>query len=175
MFGLGSFETNVLIGACITMIVLLALIGYLLSKSNKSNKEWPPSIGVCPDYWEDETGTGKKCKNVHKLGRCGDMSGPGGDGSDGYDLTWYAEKKNRCYTSKALKDICHLSWDGITNDDNACATGPSDDNANKSSSMPRFLIVIVLVIVIISVVYLMMSGGKKGGPTSTSASTYTSA
>lgn len=170
MFGLGSFETNVLIGACITMIVLLALIGYLLSKSNKSNKEWPPSIGVCPDYWEDETGTGKKCKNVHKLGSCGDPNN-----TDGYDLTRWAEKKNRCEASKVFKDTCNLSWDGITNDDNACATGPSDDNANKSSSMPRFLIVIVVVIVIISVVYLMMSGGKKGGPRSTSASTYTSA
>jgi hypothetical protein len=162
MFGLGSFETNVLIGACITMIVLLALIGYLLSKSNKSNKDWPPSIAVCPDYWEDVTGTGKQCVNVHKLGRCG------GDIEKGYDLTYWGDKKNRCDASKVFRDQCKLSWDGITNDDNACATGASTDDGNKSSSMSRFLIVMVVIIVVISLVYLMSGGNRGGESTSTS-------
>jgi len=147
MFGLGSFESNVLIGACVTLIILLAIIGYLLSLSKLSVSTWPPTIAVCPDYWEDPTGTGKECTNVHNLGKC--SGGP-------YDLTTLVVEKNRCQASKDVK-YCDLSWDGITNDDNACAA--SSDKQASSSSMPRFMTIAIVIIVIIAFMYLMSSSG----------------
>ena len=163
------FEINVLIGACIMLIVILAVIGYFLSQSNKNTKEWPPTIAVCPDYWEDTTGTGKHCKNVHSLGRCllpadeRSTSRQRPEEDKGVDLTAYATDKMRCESSKIFRDQCNVSWDGITNDDNACSTSDSKDKAAASSGMSRPMVIAIVIILIVALLYLFTGGSSNGG------------
>jgi hypothetical protein len=148
MLGLGPFESKVVGIACVILIFLLAIIGYILSKAKHESKPWPPTIAPCPDYWEDTTGTGKHCTNPHNLGRCGIDTIP----PQGVDLTYWSQAKNRCEASKLFSDTCNLTWDGITNDDMACAT-PS--KASSSSSIRSYLSIIAAIIVACALVYLI--------------------
>ena len=143
------FEKNVLISAIIILILLLAIIGYLLNDSIYSNKTWPPSIAVCPDYWEDKTGTGKFCENIRKLGRCH-------LDEKTYDFSKAIDPKLRCEASKDFK-MCDITWDGITNDDNACSS-PSDKSSDTSSSTNmRPIMIGITIITIIMILYLFQS------------------
>lgn len=155
MLGLDPFQTKVVGVACVVLIIMLSIIGYLLANSKLTDKTWPPTIAVCPDYWEDATGTGEHCTNPHNLGRC-DVSNAG---SNGVDLRIFAQPKKRCEMGKILRDDCNLSWDGVTNDDNACASTDSKKK-DDSSSMPPYMTIFLVILVIIALMYLM---SKRGG------------
>jgi hypothetical protein len=157
MFGLEPFQSKVVGIACVVLIVMLSLIGYLLANSKIESKVWPPTIAVCPDYWEDATGTGKHCTNPHNLGKCkNDATKAGGVG---VDWTYWKRPDKRCQASKVFRDECDLSWDGITNDDNACASTDSNQKTN-SSSMPPYMTIVLVIMVIIALMYLLSSHGK---------------
>ena len=155
MFGLEPFQSKVVGIACVVLIVMLSLIGYLLANSKGEAKEWPPTIAVCPDYWEDATGTGKHCTNPHNLGRCKDAATKPGGG--GIDWTYWRRPSMRCEASKVFRDDCDLSWDGITNDDNACASSKKDPTS--SSSMPPYMTIVLVIMVIIALMYLLSKRG----------------
>lgn len=159
MLGLDPFQTKVVGIACIILIIMLSIIGYLLAKSKLDNDTWPPTIAVCPDYWEDATGTGKHCTNPHNLGRC-DVSS---FGSEGVNLTAFTKPELRCKLGKLLKDDCNLTWDGVTNDDDACA---SKDSKKKqaTSSTPPYLTIFLVILVFIAIMYLV---SKRGGASAT--------
>jgi len=154
MLGLDPFQTKVVGVACVVLIIMLSLIGYLLANSKTQDKTWPPTIAVCPDYWEDTSGTGKHCTNPHNLGRC-DVSS---FGSNGVDLTAFTKPAMRCQAGKVFRDECNLSWDGITNDDNACAS--KDTKKKDDSSMPPYMTIFLVILVVIALMYLM---SKRGG------------
>ena len=154
MLGLDPFQTKVVGVACVVLIIMLSLIGYLLANSKTQDKTWPPTIAVCPDYWEDTSGTGKHCTNPHNLGRC-DVSS---FGSNGVDLTAFTKPAMRCQAGKVFRDDCNLSWDGITNDDNACAS--KDTKKKDDSSMPPYMTIFLVILVVIALMYLM---SKRGG------------
>lgn len=156
MLGLDPFQTKVIGAACVVLIIMLSIIGYLLANSRLADKTWPPTIAVCPDYWEDATGTGKHCTNPHNLGKCGSLEGPNESG--GADLTNWVKSKYRCEASKYLRDDCALTWDGITNDDNACAS--ADSKKKPESSMPPYMTIFLVILVIIALMYLL---SKRGG------------
>ena len=160
MFGLEPFQSKVVGVACVVLIVMLSLIGYLLANSKGEAKAWPPTIAVCPDYWEDATGTGKHCTNPHNLGKC-DVSAAG---SNGVDLTGAVKPAVRCQVSRAVRDDCNLSWDGITNDDNACASTDSKKK-DDSSSMPPYMTIFLVILVVIALMYLLSKRGKTEGTT----------
>jgi hypothetical protein len=160
MFGLEPFQSKVVGVACVVLIVMLSLIGYLLANSKLESNTWPPTIAVCPDYWEDATGTGKHCTNPHNLGKC-DISKLG---SDGIDLTSWTKPAVRCAASKGFRDECNLSWDGITNDDNACASADSKKK-DTSSSMPPYMTMFLVILVVIALMYLLSKRGKTEGAT----------
>ena len=154
MLGLDPFQTKVVGVACVVLIIMLAIIGYLLAYSKSADKTWPPTIAVCPDYWEDASGTGKHCTNPHNLGKC-DVSS---FGSNGVDLTAFTKPAMRCRMGKVMRDDCNLSWDGITNDDNACAS--KDSKKKDDSSMPPYMTIFLVILVVIALMYLM---SKRGG------------
>ena len=160
MFGLEPFQSKVVGIACVVLIVMLSLIGYLLANSKLESKVWPPTIAVCPDYWEDATGTGKHCKNPHNLGKCNPSVAP----VDGSDMTYWAKPSMRCEASKIFRDDCDLSWDGITNDDNACASADSKKKPD-SSSMPPYMTIFLVILVVIALMYLLSKRGKTEGTT----------
>jgi len=153
MFGLEPFQSKVVGVACIVLIVMLSIIGYLLANSKIESKTWPPTIAVCPDYWEDATGTGKECTNPHNLGKCHQKDGLP------MDLTAWAKPSMRCMASKVFRDECDLSWDGITNDDNACTSADSKKK-DTSSSMPPYMTIVLVIIVVIALMYLLSKPGK---------------
>ena len=70
-----SFQQIVLTIAIIFLILILVVIGYSLSNS-KTDKNWPPIVANCPDYWEDITDStlaavgSVKCKNTQSMGTC---------------------------------------------------------------------------------------------------------
>ena len=149
MISLGSFQKNVVIGASVTLVVLLAIIGYLLENSTELKETWPPTIGVCPDYWEDTTGTGKQCRNIHGLGQCKVPE-------QGVDLTWMQNPKERCNAKELLTD-CSITWDGITNDENACVkakTAPDDSKSLFSSSNINYFMIFLGICLIGLFIYL---------------------
>jgi len=160
MFGLEPFQSKVVGIACVVLIVMLSLIGYLLANSKAEAKEWPPTIAVCPDYWEDATGTGKHCTNPHNLGKCKDAATKPGGG--GVDWTYWAKPSMRCEASRVFREECDLSWDGITNDDNACA---SSKKKPASSSMPPYMTIVLVIMVVIALMYLLSKRGKTAGTT----------
>ena len=58
-----KFHIIVLSIATVALILILIFVGILLSKGN-TNEAYPPSYGICPDYWEvdtDETTNTSKC------------------------------------------------------------------------------------------------------------------
>lgn len=107
---LGPFQKNVVIIACVVLIVVLAIIAYYLSQGT-SDMAWPPSVSNCPDYWEDQKGDASQCYNVQRLGKCG--IGP-------YDLRNWNKPRNAC-EAKGIMEKCKLTWDGITSLD-TCST-----------------------------------------------------
>ena len=151
MLGLDSFQTKVVGVACVVLIIMLSIIGFLLANSKLQDKTWPPTIAVCPDYWEDTTGTGKHCTNPHNLGRC-DVSS---FGASGVNLTAFTKPNMRCEASRIFRDDCNLSWDGITNDDNACASKDSKKKDDSSSSMPPYMTIFLVILVLVALVYLL--------------------
>jgi hypothetical protein len=54
-----TFYLTVLIVATIVLIIILIFIGILLSKGD-TNLAYPPSYGICPDYWKHDIEQ-KKC------------------------------------------------------------------------------------------------------------------
>ena len=129
-----NFQKTVLIVAIIVFILLLIFIGLVLYE-NKYNKEFPPIVSNCPDYWLDmentvtdlnentdrsgDSITRVKCVNVKNLGNPScqkemDFSGDMWSGSDG-DCRKYKWAKG-----------CDLTWDGITNKDDICDNSSSD-------------------------------------------------
>ena len=47
------FQYTVIIAAIIILIIMLTFVGYALY-NNRFNKQFPPVIGECPDYWVSE-------------------------------------------------------------------------------------------------------------------------
>ena len=65
-----KFHIIVLSIATVALILILIFVGILLSKGD-TNEAYPPSYGVCPDYWEiktDEATNKSKCiiPNIQK-------------------------------------------------------------------------------------------------------------
>lgn len=95
-----------LIGALITLIIFMILIGTAFSVLN-DNLIYPPNIASCPDYFEMTED--KKCVNVNDFGngncpgKVHDFQKPEFLGPDGIKHKY----------KKALK--CGWQWDGVTN------------------------------------------------------------
>jgi hypothetical protein len=53
-----TFHIIVISVATIILLLILIFIGILLSKGNQ-NLAWPPSYGICPDYWMHDLSNNK--------------------------------------------------------------------------------------------------------------------
>lgn len=119
-----NFQKIVIIIAIIFLILMLTLIGYALYEA-KYNKRWPPVQSQCPDYWEVQSADGSnvagssgpggpsKCVNVKDLGKktC--------EKTMDFDSSEWQGKPGLCRKYKWAKQ-CDLTWDGITNRQDAC-------------------------------------------------------
>jgi hypothetical protein len=100
-----NFQGTVLMVMGILLVISIILIIITLY-SSKSEIEWPPLIGDCPDYWIDLKGDGAKCVNVHDLGTC---TAGAGDQHLNMDFTSYDDCAKYNWANG-----CGVSWDGLT-------------------------------------------------------------
>ena len=102
-----NFQKITMLVASIILILMLTFIGYVLY-NNRQNKQFPPVIGECPDYWIIQN---KQCRNPHNLGRC--------PGPKNFNTKYYKGHGGNCMKSKWAKN-CNLSWQGLTNNTKIC-------------------------------------------------------
>ena len=111
---MSNFQRIVMTVAIVILIICLIAIGIAMYNS-KYSKVYPPVVADCRYYWLDlgDVG-GADCVNVKNLG------------SDNCNKTmnfttdvWTGDD-GLCYKSKWAK-ACDLTWDGVTNNTNACA------------------------------------------------------
>ena len=106
------FQKTVGIIAFSILIVTLVLTGIFLAKRRGSGN-YPPVVGSCPDYWEEQKINEKNvCVNVKNLGNCGV------DKKD-FDIAEFKGDIGNC-NKKKYAENCDLTWDGITNNPNVC-------------------------------------------------------
>ena len=110
-----SFETGTVIIAFVVLTTFLTFISFSLNKSS-DNVRYPPVVADCPDYWLDHSeGDKKLCVNKHEELGNKDCSKT----MDFSDSVW-AGDMGFCKKKQWAKK-CNLTWDGITNNDNACS------------------------------------------------------
>ena len=67
---MSTFQTTVMSISVILLIICLIFVGIALYRNKYTNKDFPPVVGSCPDYWSDESDkrNGSKCVNKLSLG-----------------------------------------------------------------------------------------------------------
>jgi hypothetical protein len=114
-----SFQEITVVIALVLLIICLIIIG--ISLYNKTyNAAYPPVTGDCPDYWQDlgVSSGGGGCVNVQSLGKqdrqiC--------KGPMNFTLSGWEGDDGLCKKSK-WANACDLTWDGVTNNNNACSS-----------------------------------------------------
>lgn len=109
-----SFQTSVMTVAIIILLLVLVVVGYLLNR-NKTSAPFPPIIGECPDYWASTVeGTNTVCKNIKGLGKAECSK------TMNFNMSPWNGPDGMCNKNK-WANTCQVTWDGITNNANACA------------------------------------------------------
>tara|TARA_B100000925_G_scaffold67112_1_gene45973 strand:+ start:742 stop:1080 length:339 start_codon:yes stop_codon:yes gene_type:complete len=112
---MASFQKITIGIAVILLIMCLIFIGYSLYNS-KYNTAYPPVAADCPDYWLDKEGD---CVNVKELGSDSCKR------NKNFNTSFWTGDEGLC-RKKQWARKCNLTWDGVTNNQNACKS--DDDN-----------------------------------------------
>ena len=112
-----SFKKSAVIISIILLILSLVGIGFALSKASQ-NKEWPPQMSKCPDYW-DYDDIKQKCMNTLNIGSGDEDTDCAPEGMDPLEDN---SKTSRCAKYDQINNlnattVCanKITWDGITN------------------------------------------------------------
>ena len=121
-----QFYFIVLVAASVILILLLTFIGTLLYTSSSTSK-FPPTAGICPDYWvinSDKTckipqnsgarNIGNVLKNVLTSDNTPGLTGTSINFSHNDWASLYPSTTAFCAKQKWARDN-RLEWDGITN------------------------------------------------------------
>ncbi|MDA9216561.1 hypothetical protein N9O88_01915 [bacterium] len=115
-----SFQSVTITIAVIILILCLIFIGVSLYNT-KYNTQYPPVEADCPDYWLDKSdGNGSNCVNSQNLGnsKC--------QGPMNFSTSFWTGDDGLCRKYQWARK-CNLSWDGVTNNQDAC------DNSSDTS------------------------------------------
>ena len=121
-----TFQKIVVAIAAVILIILLITIGYTMYKA-KTNEDWPPVVGDCPDYWIDLEGEGAACVNTKGLGTC---NIPEGDNQNAMDFSKppFTGSNGDCAKFMWAKG-CGVTWDGINSGvSNPCNNDDEEDD-----------------------------------------------
>jgi len=126
-----SFQKIILALAIIGLILLLAIIGFSLSKST-SKTVWPPVVGACPDYWVDLKGNGEACYNAKSLGKC-NLPNTSEKNTMNFNVSPFNADNGTC-SKYTWATRCGVTWDGITYGvNNPCDTSNTTSTTSSSS------------------------------------------
>ena len=115
---LNKFNKIILFSAIVILIIALIVIGVMLNYA-LFNDNYPPVISDCPDYWDVSLNSDDQVSCLNKVrqntGTCNNNTYP--------VEQFYAHASNSkdviCAKYKWAKG-CNISWDGITNNNQAC-------------------------------------------------------
>ncbi len=96
-----AFQTTVVVVAAVLLVIFLIVVAYGTQRAVK-NAKWPPEVGNCPDYWQDEGND--ICGNTLGLGKCGRRK----------DVGIFADSRLGRVAKCRWANGCGLTWDGIT-------------------------------------------------------------
>ncbi len=122
-----NFQKIVLMIAIILLILALIVFGSMLYTDKKV---YPPVQAQCPDYWIDMSGgigTGGYCINTKNLGK-GSCSS-----KMNFNTGLWTGDDGICNKQK-WANSCDLTWDGITNNPNACGDENDEDGNDLMAS-----------------------------------------
>ena len=123
---MASFQKTVLTIAVVVLIIALILFAILMVQSSK---KYPPIVANCPDYWVDLSGgiggDGSSCYNVKNLGE--DKCKKEMD----FSADFWTGDSGTCNKQNWAKG-CDLTWDGVSNNTNACSESTSDGDSTKN-------------------------------------------
>lgn len=122
-----NFQQIVLYMAIILLIVALIVFGSMLYTDAKV---YPPTQAQCPDYWIDMSGgigTGGYCINTKNLGKGGCSN------RMNFNTGVWTGDDGLCNKQKWAKG-CDLTWDGVTNNPNACGDDNNEDGEDLLAS-----------------------------------------
>ena len=122
-----NFQKIVLYMAIILLIVALIVFGSMLYTDAKV---YPPTQAQCPDYWIDMSGgieTGGYCINTKNLGKGGCSN------RMNFNTGVWTGDDGLCNKQKWAKG-CDLTWDGVTNNPNACGDDNDEDGEDLLAS-----------------------------------------
>lgn len=110
------FQQIVITTALFFLIIILLFIGFSV-RNNKYKVAFPPVVANCPDYWIDQSdGDSSNCINVKDLG----ISSESCPKTMDFTVAPFNGSAGLC--SKSLwAQNCNLTWDGVTNNLNACS------------------------------------------------------
>jgi hypothetical protein len=110
-----SFVANI---ALLILLIALVGIGYTMYKSKNKFVADNVVIGECPDYWNMVNEDGNNyCVNAKNFGKSECSSK-----MNFFTQPW--NTGNGMCNKYNWANQCELTWDGITNNPNACSTGP---------------------------------------------------
>jgi hypothetical protein len=111
------FQQIVLTIAIGFLLIFLLYIAFAL-RSNKNSAVYPPVTANCPDYWTDQSdGDSSNCVNVMNLGIASESCPK----NMNFNTSLFTSTNGLCAKSVWSKN-CGLTWDGVTNNDNACTS-----------------------------------------------------
>jgi hypothetical protein len=106
-----TYQKIVVTIAIILLILALIAFGVVLY-NQRYNSTFPPIVADCPDYWTNIDGSCVNSKNLGKPTCKKNM--------DFEDGVW-AGDNGLCIKQKWAKS-CDLTWDGVTNNKDACVS-----------------------------------------------------
>jgi len=111
------FQQIVITIAILFLIIILIYIAFMMH-SNKVRLTYPPVTGSCPDYWVDQsTGSdSSNCINAKNLGKSSESCPK----NMNFNTALFSGSNGLCAKSVWAKN-CDLTWDGVTNNVNACS------------------------------------------------------
>ena len=106
----GSFQKIILLISIIILLLNLVIIAVALHYSK--NKNWPPMVPNCPDYWKSEgSGNNITCKNEKDLGVCNPQIGDKHLIMD-FNKPPFTGANGNC-AKYTWANNCKVSWDGV--------------------------------------------------------------
>jgi len=107
---MGTFRKTIVVVAIILLIISLVMIGMSMGNS-KYNQKFPPIVAECPDYWIRKNNLCINKKNIGAQICHSNM--------DFTNSAQWTGSDGLC-NKKSWAQKCNLTWDGVTNNINAC-------------------------------------------------------
>lgn len=114
-----GFYKSLLIGTIVSLIIVLAIMGVILSISSKK-QEFPLQTPICPDYYTIDSDNYCKINSTIYSNTSNDCKSKKFDYDNSPYLIGGTGPISGACKKKQWANTCGVSWDGITNNPEIC-------------------------------------------------------